>query len=86
MVLWGTWVGPFRADMPELLSLQKAFGDARLEIIGVNIGDADGGKESNVLIKRFARRFEINFRLVRAARGDSFTKEFYKLTRYDVVP
>ena len=85
LVLWGTWVGPFRADMLELLSLQKAFGDARLEIIGVNVGDGLGGKESNVLIKRFARKYRIDFRLVRAAMGDSFMKEFYKLTRYDVV-
>ena len=86
LVLWGTWVGPFRADMLELLSLQKAFGDARLEIIGVNVGDGLGGTESKALIKRFARKYRIDFRLVRAAMGDSFMKEFYKLTRYDVVP
>lgn len=82
--IWGTWCGPCRAEMPDLIKMQDKYGPQGFEIIGLNIGDGSGGPESNEQIKKFAADMKLNYTLARSP--NAATLEFYKVTKAQVVP
>jgi thiol-disulfide isomerase/thioredoxin len=82
--IWGTWCGPCRAEMPHLIELQNKYGDKGFEVIGLNIGDGAGAPEPVDQIKAFAEKMGLNYTI--AISSNETTREFYRLTRQEVVP
>jgi thiol-disulfide isomerase/thioredoxin len=82
--IWGIWCGPCRAEMPELIALQDKYRAQGLEIIGLNIGDEDGGPESVDAIKKFVDQMKLNYTIARSPRES--TEQFYTVTKRSVVP
>lgn len=58
--LWATWCGPCRYEIPELIELQKEFGDQGLQVVGVSM-DRRGMEEK---IDTFAENAGINYKIV----------------------
>jgi len=56
---YATWCAPCRASIPRLNSLQKQFGAAGLEIVGLNVG----GPDDRVKVEAFARELNISYPL-----------------------
>jgi len=56
---YATWCEPCRASIPRLIDLQKQFGAAGLEIIGLNVGGAD----DRIRVADFARELNITYPL-----------------------
>jgi thiol-disulfide isomerase/thioredoxin len=83
--LWGIWCIPCIAEMPHLISLQNMYGDAGLEIIGMNVGaDDQGTPEEMDEIKKFAAKQKLNYTLVRSP--EPVTRQVYTITGKGVVP
>lgn len=58
---WATWCPPCRAEIPDLIALQKQYGEKGLAVIGVSV-DQDGA----AAVKTFAKKFGINYPVVLA--------------------
>ena len=55
---WATWCPPCRAEIPDLIALQKKYGD-HLQIIGIS--DDEGSPE---LVRRFVTEHQMNYPVV----------------------
>lgn len=56
---WATWCPPCVKEIPDLIKVQQTYKSKGLEIIGVSM---DTGSEDD--IKKFVKRFEINYPVV----------------------
>ena len=84
--LWGIWCGPCRPDRADLIELQKKHLNDGFEVIGLNVGDHNGKPETVRKIQKFASIAKINYQLVKAVEPDLLVKNFYTLTKQQVVP
>jgi thiol-disulfide isomerase/thioredoxin len=57
---WATWCGPCRAEIPDLVDLQKRYAD-KLEIIALVVEEDDANQ-----VKRFVAKSGINYRVAMA--------------------
>lgn len=73
---WATWCPPCRAEMPDLVRLQRRYAKQGLQIIGITYEP-----ESKTRVRRFARRLKVNYPIILGTRKlkDSFSSE-------DVLP
>lgn len=61
---WATWCVPCRAEIPELVDLQSAYGNDGLQVIGVSVDDpADK-------IRPFVDKYKINYPVLQALGND----------------
>lgn len=82
--LWATWCGPCRAEIPELVVMQELYKDKGFQVLGLDVGDGDGGQETVEEITIFAQKFKINYELARLSNETSAA--FYKFSQFSGVP
>ncbi len=58
--IWGTWCGPCRDEIPELMKLQDEFGGKGLQVIGLSLG-RDEISEPEFKVKSYATATKINY-------------------------
>jgi thiol-disulfide isomerase/thioredoxin len=73
---WATWCPPCRAEIPDLIKLQKQYRDQGLRIIGVTYPP-----QKSVEVRRYLRRVRVNYRI---ATGTKATKALF--TRSETLP
>ena len=56
---WATWCPPCRAEMPDLVRLQREHGKEGLQIIGVTYPP-----ETKSRVRRFAKRLKVNYPII----------------------
>src|SRR5678810_1302634 len=60
---WATWCPPCRAEMPDLVRLQRQHGKEGLQIIGITYPP-----ESREQVRRFARSLKVNYPIILGTR------------------
>ena len=60
---WATWCPPCRAEMPDLVSLQREHGKEGLQIIGITYPP-----EKLDRVRRFARNLKVNYPIILGTR------------------
>jgi cytochrome c biogenesis protein CcmG/thiol:disulfide interchange protein DsbE len=61
---WATWCPPCRMSIPELVELQKKYGDQGLVIMGISLDDPE--EVSNGDLLDFKKQLHINYKILRA--------------------
>jgi thiol-disulfide isomerase/thioredoxin len=56
---WATWCPPCRAEMPELIRLQREYAKQGLQIIGITYPP-----ETKTRVRRFARSLKVNYPII----------------------
>jgi peroxiredoxin len=56
---WATWCPPCRAEMPDLVKLQREYGKEGLQIIGITYQP-----ERRAHVRKFTRRLRVNYPIV----------------------
>jgi thiol-disulfide isomerase/thioredoxin len=56
--IWATWCGPCRAEIPDLITLQRRYGTS-IRVIGLSV---DEGDES--IVRDFIGKFAVNYSIV----------------------
>ncbi len=82
--LWGTWCGPCRGEIPQLVEMQEKYRDKGFEVLGLDIGEQDGTPETVEDITSFAEAFKINYDLARIS--NELSAEFSRVTKFNGVP
>jgi thiol-disulfide isomerase/thioredoxin len=69
---WATWCPPCRAEMPDLVRLQREHGKEGLQIIGITYPPEEKGH-----VRRFARSLKVNYPIILGTREikDRFSSE-----------
>ena len=60
---WATWCPPCRAEMPDLVQLQRDYAKQGLQIIGITYPP-----ETKTRVRRFARSLKVNYPIVLGTR------------------
>jgi peroxiredoxin len=60
---WATWCPPCRAEMPDLVRMQREHGKAGLQIIGVTYPP-----EKETRVRRFAKSLKVNYPIILGTR------------------
>jgi thiol-disulfide isomerase/thioredoxin len=60
---WATWCAPCRAEMPDLVKLQKEYETRGLQVIGVTVP-----KYTRAAVRQVARRLKLNYPVVYGSR------------------
>ena len=66
---WATWCPPCRAEMPELVRMQREYGGRGLQVIGITYPP-----ERRARVRQFARRLKVNYPI---ALGTQKTKTLF---------
>jgi DsbE subfamily thiol:disulfide oxidoreductase len=56
---WATWCGPCRAEIPNLIELQKRYGPEGLVIVGISLDE-----EGAAVVEPFIKRLGVNYPVV----------------------
>src|SRR6185369_5350180 len=60
---WATWCPPCRAEMPELIRIQREYASHGLQIIGITYPP-----ETKTRVQRFARSLKVNYPIILGTR------------------
>jgi cytochrome c biogenesis protein CcmG/thiol:disulfide interchange protein DsbE len=60
--IWATWCPPCRKGIPDLIELQKSYGDKGLEVVGVSVDPITQGGDLK-LVTSFAESTKINYKI-----------------------
>jgi len=83
--LWALWCGFCRDEMPHLDKWQKEYGNSRLEIISLDVGDqSTGAPEPLDAIKKYLADNKLDYTTGRIG-GDSL-RQFYMVTKNTPIP
>jgi thiol-disulfide isomerase/thioredoxin len=81
--IWGTWCGPCRAEIPELIKLKDEYKDKDFEIIGLETAYG-GGSDPETEVKSFVESNKINYTIGFAP--DELNMEMAKISQRSSVP
>jgi thiol-disulfide isomerase/thioredoxin len=82
--LWGIWCAPCIKEMPHLIELQEKYRDKGFEIVGLNVGDEDGAKETAENMKSFSGKMNLNYELAWA--DDQVYMDLLNVSKFQGVP